>query len=423
MLPLHQLLPSSRHHIRRCARSFTKASERPLAQSFYDDKIVTYASRPIKPVTLKQLVRFGQPPLSQENLRQCALYARTELPVRLARRVRAFQTLPFIVGTNPYIKEIYKLYYDSFEMLEQYSHRRDEGDDMEFADKLKDLVDRHTDNIPTLARGFLECRQYMTNHDMAVFLDDMIKARIGIRLIAEQCITLIQHSQSHSTTAHSSNDHSNNKADTNCTIGIIHTQLNPYQIIRNCSDFVAELCEFNYGQSAETVITGHLDTTFTYIPVHLEYILMELLKNAHRATVEHAKDLGSLDRPPPIQVTISQSKEEIGIRIRDQGNGIHEQDLNKVFEYSYTTVKNPGDSPDDDDGSSGGSIFSGMALMAMQSGVGGPLAGLGYGLPLSRLYARYFGGSLTMVSMKGYGCDVFLKLKHIDESFAEGLEI
>jgi signal transduction histidine kinase len=217
----------------------------------------------------------------------------------------------------------------------------------------------------------------MTNHDMAVFLDDMIKARIGIRLIAEQCITLIQHSQSHSTTVQLSNDHGNNKADTNCTIGIIHTQLNPYQIIRNCSDFVAELCEFNYGQSAETFITGHLDTTFTYIPVHLEYILMELLKNAHRATVEHAKDLGSLDRPPPIQVTISQSKEEIGIRIRDQGNGIHEQDLNKVFEYSYTTVKNPGDSPDDDDGSSGGSIFNGMALMAMQSGVGGPLAGLG----------------------------------------------
>ncbi|KAI8342385.1 P-loop containing nucleoside triphosphate hydrolase protein [Chlamydoabsidia padenii] len=409
MRPIYRLTRSARYYLLCNTRTLTiQACERPLADSFYDDKIMTYASKPIKPVTLKQLVSFGQPPLSPATSRECALYARTELPVRLARRVRAFQTLPFIVGTNPYIKEIYKLYYDSFEMLEQYSHNRDNADDIEFAEKLKDLVERHTDNIPTLARGFLEAKQYMNNQDMSAFLDDMIKARIGIRLIAEQCISLIHHSQPHNSN----------------TIGIIHTQLNPYHIIRHCSDFVAELCEFNYGQSTETIINGHLDTTFTYIPVHLEYILMELMKNAHRATIEHYRDVGSFDQsPPPIQVTISQCKEEIGIRIRDQGNGIHEQDLSKVFEYSYTTVKSPGGSPDDHDDDSGGSIFSGMALMAMQSGVGGPLAGLGYGLPLARLYARYFGGSLTMVSMKGYGCDVFLKLKHIDGSFAEGLEI
>ena len=45
-----------------------------------------------------------------------------------------------------------------------------------------------------------------------------------------------------------------------------------------------------------------------------------------------------------------------------------------------------------------------------------------FGLPLARMYARYFGGSFTLVSMNGYGCDVFLKLKHIDQSMAE-LEI
>ncbi|CAO3622759.1 unnamed protein product [Cunninghamella blakesleeana] len=418
MILRQRIITSSRHSNRCIYRSFvTKASERPLAQAFYDDKIITYANKPIKPVSLKQLVRFGQPFSSEPLSKECTLYAKAELPVRLARRVRAFQTLPFIVGTNPYIKEIYKLYYDSFEMLEPYAHNKIDTNDLEYAEKLKNLVERHTDNIPTLARGFLECKQYMNNHDMATFLDEMIKARIGIRLIAEQCIVLTHYTQNSTTT-----DNNKDSDHDHRYIGIIDTQLKPSQLIRQCADFVAELCEFNYGQSPETIINGHVDTAFTYVPVHLEYILTELLKNSHRATVEHAKNRGLLD-PPPIEVTISHGKEEIGIRIRDQGNGINEEDLGRVFEYSYTTVNKPGEDESHHDDGDASSIFDGMAEMAMQSGVGGPLAGLGYGLPLARMYARYFGGSLSLVSMNGYGCDVFLKLKHIDESMAEGVEI
>jgi pyruvate dehydrogenase kinase 2/3/4 len=45
-----------------------------------------------------------------------------------------------------------------------------------------------------------------------------------------------------------------------------------------------------------------------------------------------------------------------------------------------------------------------------------PLAGLGYGLPLSRLFARYFGGDLQIISMEGFGTDAYLHLKNVGDS-------
>lgn len=41
----------------------------------------------------------------------------------------------------------------------------------------------------------------------------------------------------------------------------------------------------------------------------------------------------------------------------------------------------------------------------------------GFGLPTSRAYAEYLGGSLTVETMQGIGTDVYLRLRHIDGKF------
>ncbi|TPX37230.1 hypothetical protein SmJEL517_g00856 [Synchytrium microbalum] len=49
----------------------------------------------------------------------------------------------------------------------------------------------------------------------------------------------------------------------------------------------------------------------------------------------------------------------------------------------------------------------------MQRGMGGPMAGLGFGLPMSRIYAKYFGGTLDIKVVEAHGCDTFMRVPNI----------
>jgi len=44
------------------------------------------------------------------------------------------------------------------------------------------------------------------------------------------------------------------------------------------------------------------------------------------------------------------------------------------------------------------------------------LAGLGYGLPISRGYARFFNGDLDLKSMEGHGTDAFVHLSRLTDN-------
>ena len=99
--------------------------------------------------------------------------------------------------------------------------------------------------------------------------------------------------------------------------------------------------------------------------------------------------------PPAIRLIIAEGAEDITVRISDEGGGIARNGLTRIFSYLYTTARSPLPDIDPDDPSPA------------------VLAGYGYGLPLSRLYARYFGGDLQVISMENYGTDAFLFLNRL----------
>ncbi|KAM9886718.1 hypothetical protein OXX79_014023, partial [Metschnikowia pulcherrima] len=103
---------------------------------------------------------------------------------------------------------------------------------------------------------------------------------------------------------------------------------------------------------------------------------------------------------PPIKVIISEGYEDIAIKISDEGGGIARSEIPLIWTYLYTTVdKTPT-----------------LDAEYSQTTFKAPMAGFGYGLPISRLYAQYFGGDLKLISMEGYGTDVYIHLNRLSSS-------
>ena len=99
---------------------------------------------------------------------------------------------------------------------------------------------------------------------------------------------------------------------------------------------------------------------------------------------------------PSIRIIISKGAEDVTIKITDKAGGIPRSDARKVWSFAHTntdesTMEKEQETNFETD------EFTGSAIR-------------GFGLPLARIYARYFGGELTIKSMEGFGVDAYLYL-------------
>lgn len=222
------------------------------------------------------------------------------------------------------------------------------------------------------------------DNNIQAFLDRFYMSRIGIRMLIGQHIAL--------TDQRSQNDPN--------YVGIICTKTNVKELAQEAIENARFVCEDHYGlfDAPKVRLVCPNDLNFMYVPGHLSHMLFETLKNSLRAVVErHGQEKEEF---PVTDVIISEGREDITIKISDEGGGIPRSSIPLVWTYMYTTVdQTPNLDPD----------FNKSDFKA-------PMAGFGYGLPISRLYARYFGGDLKLISMEGYGTDVYLHLNRLSSS-------
>ncbi|XP_068033810.1 branched-chain alpha-ketoacid dehydrogenase kinase-like [Anomalospiza imberbis] len=324
------------------------------------------------------------------HILKSARYLQQELPVRIAHRIQGFRNLPFIIGCNPTILHVHELYIRAFQKLSDFPPIQVRSDESQYCALLRQLLEDHKDVVTLLAEGLRECRRHIQDERLLrPFLDKTLTSRLGMRMLAAHHLALHE-----------------DKPD---FVGIICTRLSPKKLIEKWVDFARRLCEHQYGNAPRVRINGHVAARFPFIPLPLDYVLPELLKNAMRATME-----SHLDTPynvPDIVVTIANNDIDLVIRISDRGGGIPHELLDKVTEYHFSTAEASAQDP-----RLGGPFRSLMDA----SGQPGPMHGFGFGLPTSRAYAEYLGGSLVLQSLQGIGTDVYLRLRHIDgkaESF------
>ena len=256
-----------------------------------------------------------------------------------------------------------------------------------FTDLLDKVYMRHNNVVPLMALGVAELKEDLGSKysaenfpEIHQFLDRFYMSRIGIRMLIGQHISL------HAPKEEQKEDH----------IGLICTKLSPLDVAHAAIADARSVCLRAYGDAPDVDVFGDTNFTFAYVPEHLHQMLFELVKNSLRAVVDRFQDRDDL--APPIRVVIAEGGEDVTIKVSDEGGGIPRSGLPRIWTYLYSTARSPLPDVDAD-----GHIPAGSPV----------LAGYGYGLPLSRLYAKYFGGDLQVISMEGYGTDAYLHLNRL----------
>lgn len=337
------------------------------------EEIEFLAAKPSSPITLRQLYEHSR--LGDEGTAvEAAQYLHREMPIRLAKMVRELEKLPPALLSTSGMQLVLNWYVQSFREIREFPFPQTSEGDLAFTELITKIKNRHKNQVQVMSRGVREYLDRTGKHslepELQRFLDSFFLSRIGIRV-------LLGHHTAH-------------RQRREGWSGIICAQTSPQEVAEQAIDHAAQICRRTYGDPPRVKILGKTSLRFKYIPSHLHLMLFELLKNSFRATIEHSSSQGQT--LPPVYIIIAGGLEDVSIKISDQGGGIPRSGIKRIWSYTYTTavIAPPVYGTDQD-----------------------VMAGHGYGLPLSRLYARYFGGDLSIISLEGWGTDAFLHLSRL----------
>ncbi|CAK9067100.1 unnamed protein product [Durusdinium trenchii] len=294
-----------------------------------------------------------------------------EMPIRFAERIRwieqvqEWKDIPELVDSHMKHKASFS-----------YIRKAEPQDPVNFQKAVQKVLKRQENMVELMTLGMHKLRKLRRadnfDHFTNKFLDNFLLNRLGCNLLLSHYLACA---------------HPHRKM-----IGIIDPQCDAVETCKAAGQEILSACQDFLGRKPVLRVEGFSQEghqgpapRFAYIPGILTFIMRELLKNSCRATLDitpndpclsWTRDLGDADLASrPIEVVACANAAHVMIRVSDRAGGIPIEVGNRVWSYMYTT----------------------------SSGKASPLSGYGVGLPLSRLHARYMGGTLELISLPGYG--------------------
>lgn len=338
------------------------------------DLIRRLADTRSKTITLGQLMRSTDS--EPEALVRSGRWLHVQLPIRLARRLDEFVQLPYVAVKNPRLARVLEIYHDTFEVVHGFPQIATREDEAAFCKVLHDRFAKHKVVAQLIAEGYRDVRQLYPAICLDDFLNKLFIAHISQRILTENYILMRKPRPGY--------------------IGVVQQRLRPAAILSNLTPQLRSLTKLLYGFAPEVEMRGNLSASLDYIPGHVSFMCRELLKNALRSTAERHGERRHLSGVPPVVVELQKGDVHIIIKISDQGGGMSKDVQREAWHFGWSSVATLFDQPEGEDASKA-------------------LAGFGFGLPLTRIFAQYFGGDVFMQALPGHGTDMYLLLNHLKE--------
>lgn len=373
-------------------------------------RVERFARKTATAVKLEDLYAWASGDLNTRL--EMAQFMHQEIAIRNAQLCKELKLLPFGLDRTQGVNDVVRCFGSYVDWLDECPPPVTEDADRAFTRLLQEILEDHTEVVGCLGRGVLEVKERMgaaaydeIRPEMSLILDRFFIKRVGLRF-------LIQH-------------HIESAEVRPGVRGIIHDDVAVGGILREAAASAQETCRARVGAAPEIVVLGDgqpallaggrrrgqqltglgcshsgrmnlsFERRFTYVPMHLKFVCLELLANACFATVRHWQSQGSRGDLPPVYAIFAHGEDEVSLKVSDEGGGIARSEIHLAWSYF--------------DGASASWTDSDAIKAQSKDSVGA-------GLPLSRLHTRYYGGDLQLKSMEGFGTDVYVFLNRLGQS-------
>ena len=364
------------------------------------------AAMPPKPVSIQMLLASARDTSARARLAN-ANFLKNEMCSRRAHILKLLHLTPQPMTSQPAVRELGGVYWERLRDMLQVPEVKTEEEEAAFQQEMIALNDRiiaqwgleeqmSLDALSQmqeeavgegLQRLPLEARLAVDRHLDAIFL-----ARIGLRFLLEHYVATVDPNAGNGPgtqgAAAAAGGHSGSVA------GIINTKCNPIAICHELAEETRNRLTEEYGSAPDVEIRGDASHTFTFVPAHLRFVLGPLIKNSSVATLRHHHNkvkAGTLPEGaelPPVRVICAVSDEAVQFKLVDEAGGIRRSSLTNVWSYRALDSK----------------------WWKARDGLS---------LPLARLYCKYFGGSLDLVPMEGFGTDCYVSFNRLAHKNSE----